>query len=78
MPIKTAYSIVDWAFLEKNLAELSTNQMGLAESAALCLVDYMHLRFAAENLGDQFPRLFAWSEKWNALHWVKQTAPPKA
>jgi glutathione S-transferase len=64
-------------FLERNLSELSANQMGIAESSALCLVDYMHIRFAHENLGDLYPRLFAWASKWNEISWVKQTAPPK-
>ncbi|MFN8846742.1 MAG: glutathione S-transferase family protein [Bdellovibrionales bacterium] len=65
-------------FLERNLAELSTIQMGIAESSALCFVDYLHLRFSKENLGNQFPRLFGWAEKWNSTPWVQKTAPPKA
>lgn len=62
-------------FFESNLYQLSSADLTIKEISVICFVDYINFRFAHEKLENQYPRIFAWTKKWNENSLVKESSP---
>lgn len=55
-------------FCQKNIAQLSKQNLGIAEISVICFVDYLSFRFGYEHWDSRFSRLFDWVNQWNSCN----------